>query len=158
MRILFLGSLCSTPLSPNLSPGNARILRALRAIADCRVIVPVPSYPAQFVKLVPRLKPPSDIPLLEVDEDGFLTYHPRVFHIPGVARFLNAAFYALSVAPMVHAEVRNFRPDVILAPWAYPDGTAAVALGNATGVPVVVRAMGSDINQVARLPGRRAQV
>jgi glycosyltransferase involved in cell wall biosynthesis len=84
--------------------------------------------------------------------------HPRTFHIPGVARFLNAVFYTMSVAPFVRAEVARFRPDVILAPWVCPDGTAAVALGQATGVPVVVRAMGSDINQVAHTPGRRSQV
>jgi glycosyltransferase involved in cell wall biosynthesis len=150
MKILFLSSLCSTPILPNLSPGNARILRALRAIADCRVIIPVPLFPGQGRR--------SEIPAMEADYDGSPIFHPRTFHIPGFARFLNAVFYALSVAPMVHAEVASFRPDVILAPWVFPDGTAAVALGQATGVPVVVRAMGSDINQVAQMPGRRTQV
>jgi len=158
MRILFLSSLCSTPLLPNLSPGNARILRALRGLAECRVVIPVPSFPAQLSRLVPRLKPPAEVPAVEVDQDGSPILHPRAFHIPGVARFLNAAFYALSLAPTVHSEVTHFRPNVILAPWVYPDGTAAVALGEAFGVPVVVRAMGSDINQVAQQPGRRTQV
>ena len=147
MKLLFLSSLCSTPLLPNLSPGNARILRALRGLADCRVIIPVPLFPAR-----------NDIPSVEIGLDGSPILHPRTFHIPGVARFLNAVFYTMSVAPLVHAEVARFRPDVILAPWAFPDGTAAVALGKATGVPVVVRTMGSDINQVARMRGRRAQV
>ena len=150
MKILFLSSLCSTPLLPNLSPGNARILRALRAITDCRVIIPVPLFPGQGRR--------SEIPAIEADLDGSPIFHPRTFHIPGVARFLNAAFYALSVAPMVHAELARFRPDVILAPWVFPDATAAVALGQAAGVPVVVRAMGSDINQVAHIPGRRTQI
>jgi len=156
MRILFLSSLCATPLLPDLSPGNARILRALRAIADCRVIIPVPLFPAALTRLLRRQ--PREIPAVETEPDGSLILHPRTFHIPGVARFLNAAFYALSVGPMVRAEVARFRPDVILAPWAYPDGTAAVALGKILGVPVVVRAMGSDINQVARMPGRRPQI
>jgi len=156
VKILFLSSLCSTPLLPNLSPGNARILRALRAIADCRVIIPVPFFQAGRDRL--GQGPASEIPAVETEPDGSLVSHPRTFHIPGVARFLNAAFYALSLAPMVRAEVARFRPDVILAPWAYPDGTAAVALGQLTRVPVVVRTMGSDINEAAQQPGRRAQV
>ena len=150
MKLLFLSSLCSTPLLPNLSPGNARILRALRTIADCRVIIPV--FPARHAGAA------GEIPAVEVEQDGSPIFHPRIFHIPGVARFLNGVFYTLSVAPMVYAEVARFRPDVILSPWLYPDGTAAVALGKITGVPVVVRAMGSDINQVAHLRGRRTQV
>ena len=156
MKILFLSSLCSTPLLPNLSPGNARILRALRAIADCRVIIPVPFFQAGRDRL--GQGPASEIPAVETEPDGSLVSHPHTFHIPGVARFLNAAFYALSLAPMVRAEVARFRPDVILAPWAYPDGTAAVALGQLTRVPVVVRTMGGDINEAAQQPGRRAQV
>jgi glycosyltransferase involved in cell wall biosynthesis len=152
MKILFLSSLCSTPLLPNLSPGNARILRALRAIADCRVIIPVPMFPTRLAGLA------GEIPAVEVDQDGSLIFHPRTFHIPGVARFLNAAFYVMSVASMVRAQVERFRPDIVLAPWVFPDGTAAVTLGQMVGVPVVVRAMGSDINQVAHTPGRRTQV
>jgi glycosyltransferase involved in cell wall biosynthesis len=152
MKILFLSSLCSTPLLPNLSPGNARILRALRAIADCRVIIPVPWFSAGHAGVA------GEIPAVEVDQDGSPIFHPRILHIPGVARFCNGVFYTLSVASIFHAEVARFQPDVILAPWAYPDATAAVALGKRAGVPVVVRAMGSDINQVAHLPGRRTQV
>jgi len=150
MKILFLSSLCSTPLLPNLSPGNARILRALRAVADCRVIIPVPLFRVR--------RADNEIPAIETEPDGSLVLHPRTFHVPGATRFLNAVFYTLSVAHLVRREVACFRPDVILAPWVFPDGTAAVALGQATGVPVVVRAMGSDINQVAHMAGRRTQV
>ena len=112
MKLLFLSSLCSTPLLPNLSPGNARILRALRTIADCRVIIPV--FPARHAGAA------GEIPAVEVEQDGSPIFHPRIFHIPGVARFLNGVFYTLSVAPMVYAEVARFRPDVILSPWCIP--------------------------------------
>jgi teichuronic acid biosynthesis glycosyltransferase TuaC len=38
-------------------------------------------------------------------------------------------------------------PDVILNYWLYPDGYAAVRMGRALGVPVVVGAIGSDIRR-----------
>lgn len=158
MRILFLTSLCSTPLLPRQGPGNARILRALQNLADCRAIIPVDSsssWRASFLALPNRVR---DIPLVERDASGAPIIHPRTLHIPGVARFLNAAFFGLSVAPSFHAQVKSFRPHVILAPWVYPDGTAAVALGKVWRIPVVMRAMGTDINEAARKLGRRAQV
>jgi glycosyltransferase involved in cell wall biosynthesis len=50
----------------------------------------------------------------------------------------------------------EFRPDVIFAPWAYPDGYAAVELARQSGVPVVVQVHGSDIRQLQQFPARRA--
>jgi glycosyltransferase involved in cell wall biosynthesis len=54
--------------------------------------------------------------------------------------------------------VQRFRPDALLSAWAYPDGTAVTALGSLLQIPTVVRVMGSDINSVAQLPGRREQI
>lgn len=158
MRILFLSSLCSTPLLPHRSPGNARILRALRGVADCRTIIPLPWRPNWLARLTPQWRATSSIPAMERDADGALVLHPRTLYVPRVGRTLYGALYAASLARVVRKEVARFQPDVILSAWAYPDGTAAVALGRALGVPVVVRTMGSDINHVAQRPGRRFQI
>jgi glycosyltransferase involved in cell wall biosynthesis len=158
VKILFLTSQCSTPLRPGQGPGNARILRALQKLAECRVVIPVDTSASLLAPFLPGRKPANDIPLVETDPSGSMVLHPRSFHIPGMLRSLNAALFGLSLAPTFRAQVKSFRPDVILTPWAYPDGTAVVALGKLWGVPVVVRAMGSDINHSARQPGRRTQV
>ena len=158
MRILFLSSLCSTPLLPHRSPGNARILRALRTLAECRTIVPLPWQPGWLGRWAPHWHTLNAVPAVERDQDGALVLHPRTLHVPRMGRFLYGALYAASVARVVREEVMRFRPDVILSACAYPDGTAAVALGRSLGVPVVVRTMGTDINQVARRIGRRCQI
>jgi glycosyltransferase involved in cell wall biosynthesis len=44
--------------------------------------------------------------------------------------------------------VREFRPDVILNYIVYPDGYAALRVAKALGVPVVVTAIGSDLNKI----------
>lgn len=157
MRILFLTTQCSTPLMPGQGPGNARILRALRKFAECRAVIPVDTS-CRLVPMSPARRQASEVPLVEREPSGSLILHPRSYHIPGVARSLNAVIFALSLAPTVYAQVKSFRPDVILSPWAYPDGTAAVALGKLWRLPVVVRAMGSDINYHAHQLGRRTQV
>jgi glycosyltransferase involved in cell wall biosynthesis len=158
MRILFMSTLYSTPRQPGMSPGNTRIVRRLRRHAEVEVVVPVRWVPAPLAERIPALRLAAAVPAEETDEDGAMVRHPRMLHIPGVGRALYAGLYAASLYPVLKDIVRRFRPQVLLCANGYPDGTAAVALGALLGLPVVVRVMGSDINTVATLPGRRAQI
>lgn len=158
MRILFLGSLYSTPKLPDRSPGNSRILHAMRRYAEIRVIAPVPFYPGALVRDRPALRPLAEVPVRELDDDGSPVLHPRTVHIPFTGRSLYAGLFALSVARALRREVRRFGPDVLLSAWAYPDGTAAVLLSRWLGLPCVVRTMGSDVNDHARHRGLRGQI
>ena len=63
----------------------------------------------------------------------------------------------------IRAEVKVLRAtghdfDLIDAHYAYPDGVAAAALGRELGKPVVVTARGSDLHQIADLPGPGKQI
>jgi glycosyltransferase involved in cell wall biosynthesis len=51
--------------------------------------------------------------------------------------------------------VAEFRPDLVFATWAYPDGWAAGRLAREAGLPVVVLVHGSDVLLADRVPGRR---
>src|SRR5262249_60699932 len=53
--------------------------------------------------------------------------------------------YRRSVRAAFARALAEFRPDVVFSPWAYPDGWAAVALGHAAALPVVVKVLGSDV-------------
>jgi glycosyltransferase involved in cell wall biosynthesis len=46
-------------------------------------------------------------------------------------------------------KVRLFRPDVILNYVVYPDGYAATRIGRALNIPVVLTAIGSDLNRIS---------
>jgi teichuronic acid biosynthesis glycosyltransferase TuaC len=157
-RILFVSSLCSTPLLPNRSPGNARILRALRRLVPCRMIIPVRYYPKLAARLKPALQSLIDVPRVEVDDEGTELLHPRMVHLPTVGRSLYGALYAASLYATIRAEIARFRPDVLLSAFAYPDGTAMVALGERFGLPVVVRTMGGDIHEAPKGRLRRPQI
>jgi teichuronic acid biosynthesis glycosyltransferase TuaC len=159
MRILFLSSLYSTPALPDRSPGNTRILQAMRAYAEISVMAPVPYYPAALVRKRPALRALAEAPLSEVvGEDSPPVLHPRTLHVPFRGRRFYAGLFAASVFVPLAREARRFRPDVLLSAWAYPDGTAAVLLARLLGLPSVVRAMGSDINDHAHRPGKRGQI
>ena len=158
MRILFLSALYSSPALPEAGVANGRILRAMRPYADLRVVAPLPWYPRRLVKNVPRLRAMSEVPREEPDDDGSLIYHPRIAHVPRVGRGLYAALYAASLVSALRAEVKRFRPDVLLSAWAYPDGTAGAALGRMLRLPTVLRVMGSDINDYGQQRWRRPQI
>jgi glycosyltransferase involved in cell wall biosynthesis len=71
--------------------------------------------------------------------------HPRYWFTPKVLRRWYGRFYKRSVEEAFSAAVRDFRPDVVLGSWAYPDGWAAVELGHTAGLPAAIMVHGSDI-------------
>ncbi len=157
MKILFLSGLYSSPLAPGMGVANTRILHAMRSLAEIRVVAPVPWYPAALAQRVPRLRPMIELPRVETDDDGTPVLHPRRLHVPHL-HALQAGLYSVSVAKPVWQAARAFQPDVLLSSWAYPDGTAAVALGKLLRLPTIVRVTGSDINDAAQKPRRRPQI
>jgi teichuronic acid biosynthesis glycosyltransferase TuaC len=156
LRILFVSGIYSTPRAPWLGVANARILHAMREHATIKVVAPVPChFPPLFS--TERAREIAQLPVLDFDDDGSVLHHLRRLYIPGL-HSLQAGLYAASVALPLRRIVAEFRPDVLLSAWAYPDGTAAVALAKWLGLPSVVRAMGTDINDFAQKPRRRPQI
>ncbi len=88
--------------------------------------------------------------------EGLEVTHPRTLFLPRLAHVAWGPLYAASIAPAL----RKYRGkiDVVLGSWAYPDGFAAVLAARMLGVPAVVKLHGSDINQLAKLPGPRAML
>src|SRR5437016_2324508 len=71
--------------------------------------------------------------------------------LPIVSRPLNGFISARRLLP----HVKQFAPDLILNYGVYPEGYAAVTLAGKLGVPVVLGAIGSDINRIPDAITRR---
>ncbi|NUO50443.1 MAG: glycosyltransferase [Polyangiaceae bacterium] len=151
MRVLVLTRIFPNRAEPTFGPYNLKQLAALRDLGwSVRVVNPIPWFPgasrfsgktrAASLSAVPRQDSFLD---LEVD-------HPRFLHIPRLLA-AHAPIYAASVAPTVAALRGSY--DVILSPFAYPDGVASLLLGQALGLPVVIKLHGGDMNVGAKLPG-----
>ena len=61
---------------------------------------------------------------------------------PLISRSINGHVSSMLLTP----RVAEFKPDVVLAYWVYPDGFAALRTARKLGVPCVVGALGSDIH------------
>jgi glycosyltransferase involved in cell wall biosynthesis len=152
-RVLVLTGIFPNRQSPTWGIHVFQNVRALAAHADVRVVATMPWVPRGIAR--GRYKAYVDVPARD-RWDGIDVVYPRFLVVPKVARFLHGWEYFYSIRAAVAREVRDFRPEVILAYFAYPYGFAAVRFGRMFRLPVVVSCRGSDINHMVapRLQGR----
>jgi glycosyltransferase involved in cell wall biosynthesis len=143
MRVLALTSLYPNPLEPHRAPFNRQQLRALASEHEVRVIAPI----AWTGELAARRAGKSSGLLADRQRvcDGMTIHHPRYAYTPKVLRGWYGRFFVRSVRDCFQRAVSDFRPDVVLGCWAYPDGWAAVRLAREAGLPVAIKVQGSDV-------------
>ena len=149
LRLLTFSTLFPNSVRPNHGVFVENRLRHLLASgqATSTVVAPVPWFPTSD-KRFGEWAVHADVPAEET-RHGILVRHPRYPVIPRVG---------MSVAPwlLYRAMVPVFRRllasgqrfDAIDAHYVYPDGVAAVWLGQRFGLPVVVTARGTDVNLI----------
>src|SRR5436305_306505 len=152
MRVLGLTSLYPSPLQPHRAPFNRHQFRLLGERFAVRVIAPI----AWTDELAARRRGAAPLPSdRRVTHDGLPVEHPRYYYPPRVLRGWYGHCFRESARRAFDRAVAESRPDVVHAPFAYPDGWAAVQLGHEHGLPVVVQVHGSDVRLLDRFPGRR---
>ncbi|MBL9026764.1 MAG: glycosyltransferase [Myxococcales bacterium] len=151
MKVLVLTRIFPNRVEPTFGPYNLKQLAALRDNGhEVHVVCPVPWFPgAGLFSGKTRAANLSAVPRRDSFE-ALDVRHPRFLHVPRLLG-AHAPLYAASVAPTV-ASLRG-KAEVILSPFAYPDGVASILLGEALGVPVVIKLHGGDMNVGAKLPG-----
>jgi teichuronic acid biosynthesis glycosyltransferase TuaC len=147
-----LNLLVFTTLYPNKAQPNHGIfvenrLRQLVASGDvqAQVLAPVPWFPGRSAE---------DVPAEEM-RHGLRVRHPRWLSIPAVG--MRVAPWLLYQAARRAIE-NGARFDAIDAHYFYPDGVAAIWLGQRLGLPVVITARGSDITQFPDYPAARRMI
>lgn len=112
---------------------------------DPTVVAPVPWFPLQHKQFGEYAKYAA-IPSVE-EWNGLWIEHPRYLVLPKISwRFAPLSLY-LSGRMMLRRMLREGREfDLIDAHFYFPDGVAAVMLGQEFGLPVVVTARGNDLS------------
>lgn len=148
-RLLLISNLFPLPWEPTRGLFNLQQARELAQSHEVHVWVPVP-WQIWF------RRPRSETQPYRVEKRIEVVPFPY-FYIPGALRFTYALsmFFSLLVCHLRH---RQLRPERMLATWLYPDGVAAVGLAWLMGVPVVLKAHGTDVNTQCQYPARAFQV
>lgn len=149
IRLLTFTTLFPNAVQPNHGVFVENRLRHLVGGGEAvsQVVAPVPWFPSA----APRFGAWADYARVPAEETrhGLTVRHPRFPVVPRVG--MEAAPWLLyrAMRPVLRRMLAEGpRPDVIDAHYFYPDGVAAVLLGRAFGLPVVVTARGTDVNLI----------
>jgi teichuronic acid biosynthesis glycosyltransferase TuaC len=113
---------------------------------EVTVIAPVPYFPP--IKINSRWLYSQVLRKERIE--GLEVHHPRYFIIPKVSLALQGLMMFLALYPCIRRIQKEFNFDLIDSHYVYPDGFAAILLGHALGKPVVVSALGTDINRYSQ--------
>jgi glycosyltransferase involved in cell wall biosynthesis len=154
-RALVLSTLYPNPANPRFGTFVARSLEALAKRGDWRVTVvnPIGLPPVALG----RYRPLAALPQVS-DEGGITIHRPRFTLIPGIGARRNPAAISRAVLPLartLHAETPF---DLVDAQFFFPDGPAAAAIARELGLPLSIKARGSDITYWGGQDFARAQM
>jgi teichuronic acid biosynthesis glycosyltransferase TuaC len=158
LRVLVLSTLFPNSLRPLFGTFVERQTLGLAARDDVevRIVVPrgLPPFPFDRVS---HYRAEAALPQSE-EWSGIPLYRPRFLHLPRIGARYDAPLLARGVLPLLREIRRDFPFDIIAAEYFFPDGPAAVRLGRALGVPVSIKARGSDINFWGHCPDSGSQI
>ena len=152
LRLLTFSTLFPNAEQPNHGIFVENRLRHLVATGEVSsvVLAPVPFFPFASPRFG-AFSRYARVPRLET-RHGLAIHHPR---FPVIPRFgMSTApwlLYRASLGPARRLMAEK-KFEAIDAHYVYPDGVAAVWLGAALGLPVVVTARGSDVTQLPDFP------
>jgi glycosyltransferase involved in cell wall biosynthesis len=144
MRLLVVTNLFPNPLEPLRSTFNERQIAALARTAPLSVVCPV-SWRAKLA-----YRSAGTLARLRAcrEWNGIPVRYPTYYYVPGVMAWSRGWTMTASILGECLAAVRRDRPQAILATWAFPDGFAAVVVGRLTGLPVVIKVHGTDVENL----------
>lgn len=153
MHVLTVTSLFPNPLQPvhGLFIQARMEAYARRYGHRWTVIAPVPWYPRLPFRTSALYDAYARVPGRE-EAPGRVVYHPRYLSLPGIgmpSHGRRMAFAVRGLARRIHAE---HPVDVVDGHYVFPDGSAALAAGEAIGRPVVLSARGTDLHTFPGLP------
>src|SRR5262245_35687672 len=119
MRILAVTNLYPNPRQPHRASFTRHQFAALAAEHEVRVIAPIP-WTASVMS--PAGTDQGFVGGTARISEGMLIEHPHYYFSPKVLRAWYGQFYLSSIRECARRAMREFRPDVVLGSWAYPDG------------------------------------
>jgi glycosyltransferase involved in cell wall biosynthesis len=123
---------------------------------EARVIAPVAWFPSRSA-LFGDYAVQATVPSKET-RYGMEINHPRFLLLPKIGMSVSAISLFLANIGTIYHEIRRHHFDIIDAHYFYPDGVAAVLLGEIFNKPVIITARGTDVNLIPRYSIPRWQI
>lgn len=85
-------------------------------------------------------------------------YRPRYWRVPKVGTRWDPSAIARAVLPLARRLHAQAPFDLVDAQFFYPDGPAAARIAGTLGLPLIIKARGSDIHRFGTVPAARRQM
>jgi teichuronic acid biosynthesis glycosyltransferase TuaC len=151
LRLLTFSTLYPNDAQPNHGVFVENRLRHLVGSqrAHSVVVAPVPWFPSRSPRFGRWAQYACVAPLEQ--RHGLTVYHPRYPVIPRIGMSFAPFLLYQATLPFLRRLLSSAPGfDAIDAHYLYPDGVAAVWLGRTLGLPTIVTARGTDVNQIPR--------
>ncbi|MES2987056.1 MAG: glycosyltransferase [Pseudomonadota bacterium] len=158
LRVLVLSTLFPDVSRPRFGSFVERQSLSLAERDDTEIFVIAPrGIPPWPLSMLPKYRALAALPARE-NWKGLEVLRPTFLNIPATGGRFHATALIEALTPMIEEVREDFPFDVIAAEFFFPDGVAAVELGRRLGVPVSIKARGSDVHHWGRLPVTGNQV
>lgn len=157
-RVIVLASRYPNDVAPTHGLAAEERTRKLaasgRAIAT--VIAPVPWFPFRSERFG-SWSGYARVPVRE-RRFGFMVEHPSYLSLPAATKSHTAITLARALLPLLQQRLRKADFDLIDAQQLYPDGVAAVTVGEQLRKPVIITTQGRDFELMAARRSMRPQM
>ena len=150
VRVVAFTNLFPRPWEPQRATFNRQQLERLAQQVDLEVLVPI-----SWIDWLKARRQGQDT---TTPVSSVATRYFNYYYVPKLFRWSYGFSLLLSTVRVLPRITGKYRPKVIYTPWAYPDGFVTVLLGRLLGIPVVVKVLGSDINELPTIAGVRPQI
>lgn len=158
LRVLVIASLFPDETRPNFGVFVERQLLEVVKNPDVELTVVAPIGIAPWpLSLHPHYRKFAHIPLKQ-EWKGIIVHRPRFTQWPGTGGKYAPTNMTKAVLRLLHKTDLTDRFDVVDAQFFYPDGPAAIAVGEALKLPVSIKARGADISYWGKQDATATQV
>jgi teichuronic acid biosynthesis glycosyltransferase TuaC len=158
MHLVLLSSQFPTPRDPNGGIFTAQLADALATRVSLTVVCPVPWCPnLPILKNIGTCRWYAGIPR-ELSRNSVRVHYVRFPFIPKISRFAQPWLQAPNLFAFLRQLNRSRPIDAINAHWMYPDAVAATWVAKKLRIPILLTALGSDINVAAKHAVTVAQI
>lgn len=157
MNVLFVSSQFPNSLAPNRGIFSLQIAREMAGLARVRVIAPVPTLgPLRVIDGLKRYRTNLPVPASEII-GGLPVEHPRYLALPRMGFLHHRAMYG-ALRPVIRRLHRESPIDAVNCHWLFPDGVAVQRICAELGIPVMLTALGCDLNLYSTFRFRREAI
>ena len=157
IKVLLVSSIFPNSAENERGIFTYHIAEALKSRCRLEVVAPLPWVPRPLKNRDPEKYLNAQVPVIE-NISGQRVHHPRYGAIPGFLNFLHPIFMFAPLLQLIKKLDRQEGIDVINAHWLFPDGVAATWVARRLGKPIVLTALGCDINYYPTLPFRKNMI